>query len=113
MRYFGWLPAGELRTRLMPTPVGAVCGWCTERIEDGDRGVEMLLIGALGNGLEITVVYFHRECELRQIFGSVGHQKGLCGCGTARCGDGETDPPGMSVRDAARAACAYFDEHRT
>lgn len=49
----------------------------------------------------------HRECMLRQIVGSIGHQKGTCGC----YGECETDPVDMSVREAARAAVAYWQGH--
>lgn len=51
----------------------------------------------------------HSECQCRSIVGSVGHQKGLCSClggpGT------EDDPPGMTKREAARAAMQYWYAH--
>lgn len=50
----------------------------------------------------------HYECELREVIGSVGHQKGTC----VRGEDGEDDPPGMTKREAARAAAKYFFENR-
>jgi hypothetical protein len=43
---------------------------------------------------------FHAECLLRQIVGSVGHQLGRCTC----FGGNEDDPPGMTRREAAKAA---------
>lgn len=109
MRYFGWLPAGGLRSEMMPTPVGAVCAWCGEPVAEGDLGVEVPHIGSAGNALEVSLVYFHRECQVRMIFGSIGHMEGRCGCGTGLCGEGETDPSGISLREAARLACARFD----
>lgn len=49
----------------------------------------------------------HRECFLRGIFGSVGHQRGLCTCNG---GPGTMDdPPGMTAREAARAAVKEFE----
>jgi len=43
----------------------------------------------------------HRECVLREVVGSVGCQRGEC----PNCGD----PPGMSRREAARAAVAFWE----
>jgi hypothetical protein len=42
----------------------------------------------------------HVECEFRQVAGSVGHQMKRCSC----FGGIEEDPPGMTRREAARAA---------
>lgn len=42
----------------------------------------------------------HRECHVRQIVGSIGHQLGFCSC----AGGTFEDPPELSKRDAARAA---------
>lgn len=47
---------------------------------------------------------FHRECLLRAVVGSVGHQLGRCPC----YGGDEDDPPGMTAREAARAAAELF-----
>jgi hypothetical protein len=44
----------------------------------------------------------HRECEGRMVFGSVGHQLGRCSC--RGCDGTMEDPPGMTKREAARAA---------
>lgn len=44
----------------------------------------------------------HRECLIRAVAGSVGHQMGLCSCNGGP--DILHDPPGLSKRDAARAA---------
>jgi hypothetical protein len=46
----------------------------------------------------------HRECLLRSVVGSVGHQLGRCPCH----GGHEGDPPGMTRREAARAALDLF-----
>lgn len=43
---------------------------------------------------------FHHECITRVTLGSVGHQRQRCPC----YGGCEEDPPGMTVREAARAA---------
>jgi hypothetical protein len=59
--------------------------------------------------LTTVKVPIHRECMLRQIVGSVGHQLGTCSC---HGGEGPCDPPGMTVREAARAAADLFRERR-
>lgn len=51
--------------------------------------------------------YWHRECAMRSIVGSVGHQKRECSC---YGGVGDGDPPGLSAREAARAAYEYYLE---
>jgi hypothetical protein len=51
----------------------------------------------------------HAECDLRAIAGSVGHQLGRCSC----FGGDEEDPPGMTKREAARAAAALFVHMQT
>lgn len=43
---------------------------------------------------------FHRECAFRLVAGSVGHIVKRCSC----YGGTDGDPPGLSKRDAARAA---------
>lgn len=52
----------------------------------------------------------HRECFLRQIFGSVSHQAKMCSCFVpgSSCGD----PEGMSKREAARMAVKMFYQGR-
>lgn len=45
----------------------------------------------------------HRECAFRLLVGSLAHVEGRCSCYVP--GADETDPPGMTRREAARAAC--------
>lgn len=79
------------------TPVGEPCLYCKELIVEGDVGVTM----PFGNNEgEIDIVPQHKECLLRAIFGSVGHQKKTCSC----FGGNEEDPKGMTKREAAKAA---------
>lgn len=83
------------------TPVGELCGWCGEPIEADDFGVTMPLLGGFDLNVDVTEIHFHYECHCRQIFGGVNHQRGKCIC----CGGKEPpDPPGMTKREAARAA---------
>ena len=57
------------------TPVGELCGWCEEPIAVDDDGY---LIPHVGDG--VREVPYHKECNLRMVVGSVGHQCGECTC---------------------------------
>lgn len=46
----------------------------------------------------------HYECGLRSACGSVGHQARRCSC----YGGDDEDPPGLTRRQAARAAMEFF-----
>ena len=83
----------------IPTPVDQLCLYCVEPIVDGDCGVETPYLGPT----EQTTVVQHKECFLRGVLGSVGHQRKKCSC----FGGTEEDPPGMTRREAAKAALAY------
>ena len=48
----------------------------------------------------------HRECAIRIIVGSIGHQCKLCHC----YGGEVEDPPGFTLREAARLAMDYHVE---
>jgi hypothetical protein len=52
----------------------------------------------------------HWECAARAVIGGLNHQQGKCLC----CGGTEPpDPPGMSRRQAAKAALEWFQAHRS
>src|ERR1700749_4038936 len=87
------------------TPVGAECTWCNEPIEADDQGVEQPYVRSITNGCqEVGWIRYHLECHLRQVFGSVGHQKGMCICFKPRGTPGlYDDPEGMTRREAAQA----------
>lgn len=98
MRFFGqpWGPAAEDRSLMIKTPVGEVCRDCGETIAEGDLGCVEPHV--LNDGHIVGAR--HRECFLRLVFGSVGHQLHLCPC----YGGQFEDPPEMTRREAARAA---------
>jgi hypothetical protein len=73
------------------------CMWCEEPIVPGDRYETR---GPCAAGF----LYVHRECGARSVLGSVGHLKGKCTC----FGGTEDDPPGMTKREAAKAALALW-----
>lgn len=88
---------------IVPTPVGCECSWCGEEIVVGDVGQ---VIDSYGDQDGPVDSYWHIECFLRSIVGSVGHQKGTCHCN----GGTEEDPEGMTMREAALAAYTFYKE---
>lgn len=83
----------------MATSVPLVCPHCEEPIVQGDELGRHLI--AHPDGLRLL----HEECAMRTILGGINHLMGKCTC----CGGTEQpDPPGMSRRDAARAASLYW-----
>jgi hypothetical protein len=104
MHLFGihpWGSALDEPPTMVDTPVGRACDWCLELIAAGDSGMVMPLIQPDG---EATTSVQHRECHLRQIVGSVGHQECTCSC----FGGDREDPPEMTRRQAAHAAVELF-----
>lgn len=77
-----------------------LCPWCDEAIAPGDH-IHRMACGAP----------WHMECFARSVLGSVAHQRRRCGCYIP--GSNENDPPGMTTREAARAAVeeARFRTH--
>jgi hypothetical protein len=72
------------------------CLWCDEPLgENGPRGE-----------IDPVALRMHRECALRSVIGSVGHQRGECSC----YGGDVEDPPGMTRREAARVAMLHWAE---
>jgi hypothetical protein len=99
-QYFGRLPWGDAvdsHKLMVPIPVGAICLRCKEAIGEKDSGI--LIPHSDGTKAEMRAQ--HRECFIRSIVGSVAHQDGVCSCNG---GTGE-DEEGVTVREAARAAC--------
>lgn len=104
MRWFG--PAvGALAADLehIDTPVGCECGWCGEPIAADDSGVTMPYVPSVG---QVTRMAYHFECHARSVIGSIAHQQRRCICFGGAVD--ENDPPGISKRQAAREALAYF-----
>lgn len=73
------------------------CPGCSEPLLDGEEIDERGRLAADGT---IATLRWHRECLIREDFGSVGHLLKRCPC----YGGTEEDPPGMTDREAARAA---------
>lgn len=69
-----------------------ICHWCEEQIENSEAS---------------HVAGLHRECAIRSVVGSLGHQLRLCSCYATPKSEGLDDPPGMTRREAARIASSY------
>ena len=68
-RYFGepW-PSGICEDGIqVETPVGDWCFWCTELIDEHDRG------SFIYSHTETRWQPIHRECSLRSVIGGIGH----------------------------------------
>lgn len=100
MKWFGspWGAPLNVDCPRAAVPTDATCLWCEEKIELPDSGI------IYSNGPAA-----HLECFLRQTYGSVGHQLGICACDNGP--DWMNDPPGLSRRDAAKAAVTWFEAH--
>lgn len=78
----------------------ANCNYCSEPItlhEVNARSVPMPLI-------KNSLRDYHSECIIRAVLGSAAHMLSECSC----FGGTREDPPGMSLRDAARLAADVF-----
>lgn len=96
MKVFGCSPYLSANLEVVPTPVGEPCLYCQEPILAPDIGFIVPHLDETGPRDAAQ----HRECMLRHLFGSVGHQMKKCSCYSGT----EEDPPGMTPRQAASAA---------
>lgn len=75
------------------------CPHCGEPLE---HGVVVPHVGVEGT---VEPWRWHWECWMRQLVGGLNHLRGTCTC----CGGTDPpDPPGMTRREAARAAAAEW-----
>jgi hypothetical protein len=91
---FPWAPICQALERV-PVPVGTICTWCGEPIEEGDCG---LFIFHLGRACARRP--YHCECQARLVLGSLAHIEGRCWCFT---GEPDELPAGMTKRQEAIA----------
>ena len=105
MNYFGkpWdAPVTEFVDQ-GPTPVGELCLWCEEPIQDGDRGILLPCIGLENEQVRIRPE--HLECHLRQIIGGIAHLEKRCIC----CGGTDDPDDHMPPHAAALAVLDYIE----
>jgi len=77
---------------------GKICPHCEEVFAAGDHAVHVM---GFPSG------YWHEECLMRNIVGSVRHQQKRCTC---YGGTEEHEDSGLSRRAAARAAYSYWQK---
>lgn len=104
MQYFGPKKWGLEEIPKVETPAGDFCMYCEEYIDKNDYGVMMPYIDAKGR---CSMKAQHRECFLRQISGSVLHQRHQCGCFGY---DVSEDQPNMTRRQAAVEAVKEYEK---
>lgn len=80
----------------IPAPANPICGLCDEQIY-------------VYEPQSFTHLPTHWECGLRALVGGINHQRGKCSC---HGGKEDPDPPGLSRREAAKAAADYFMANR-
>lgn len=102
IRWFGLLPFAALCEDCpqVDIPVGAICGWCHERININDNGVYFANVDSAPH---------HHECFVRMIIGSVAHQQGTCSCHDGSALHCESD---LSRHDEAKLAFLAFLHRR-
>jgi len=101
MRYFG---PGNSPLEKVPTPEGT-CSWCEEGFDETDHG--FVMDHHSENGIIDSL--WHRECLMRNVWGSVAHQRKECSC---HGGEGE-DNPTLTKREAAKAALAEMKKSQS
>jgi hypothetical protein len=104
MKWFGeyWGAAICNETPHIAVPVGAHCSWCDEVFVAGDAGIVIDSVSE-GPGDAALETPMHKNCFLRSVMGSIGHQRRECEC----YGGTEGDPEGMTKRQAADAAAGF------
>ena len=103
MLWFGYKPFAPVCQTAwrVATPIGGTCIWCGDPIGPEDNG---FMVGhCTGTGTE--ELPWHQECYLRMLVGGVHHQERRCTCFG---GDLPSDPPEMTIHEAAQAAAALF-----
>lgn len=83
----------------LPGAVLLWCPHCDEAIKQGDDLARHLV------GSESGPRLWHEECAFRSVAGGLNHLQGKCTC----CAGGTLppDPPGLTKREAAKAAYEY------
>lgn len=104
LKWFGekWGPICDA-TEQVPVPVGTTCV-CTEEIGPEDSGIIIPHFESLDRWI---LQPMHRECFIRNIFGSIAHQEKRCSC----FGGEDSDPDGISQREAAKLVELWLMKH--
>lgn len=99
--YFGepWPSAICADGTQIPTPVGAECLWCEEKVVEGDQGTLMttMKLGEDQKSVAPETRPIHKECSLRQVLGPLAHLQQKCSC----FGGDKHDDPNKTARQNA------------
>lgn len=87
----------------IPTPIDSECSWCNEGFVEDEQGIGIPSIDDEQNAI---FAFYHKNCFLRTIFGSVGHQRMQCSC----YGGTLEDPQELPLREAANAAVREYSK---
>ena len=87
---------------MIPSNFDVTCIWCEERVEDLADLRELPMLGG-----PTSSAYYHNDCLIRSLVGSVAHQEGRCSCH----GGVDEDDPALTRRQAATAAAEYFRQY--
>jgi len=89
----------------MPKKNEPQCHYCGETIKIDELSMSMPHY----KGKTFTMYEYHCECRNRMQIGGLNHLKGTCKC----CGGNDPpDPPEMTKREAAIAACDLWWEQQ-
>lgn len=94
--------------KLSDLPGGTLCANCAECLDKTPISGEVFST-QLMNG---ETLYYHPECKVRMVIGSVGHQLGVCSCHPLR--PTVEDPLGLTPRQSALLAllvCKFRTEN--
>lgn len=114
MRWFGPAhppPFVHEDLQRVAVPVEQSCAWCDEPVLESEYGFTIPHVDGNSDGtFSVSDRPYHHECFARQLFGSVAHQVGTCTCANPE--SPHHDPPGLTRRQAARAALFLVEQKR-
>lgn len=88
------------------TPIGVSCVWCDDPIMPDDDGFLLPMMAACGHSVSRP---WHLNCQIRSVIGGVNHQQQRCFCFGGKV---HSDPDGLTAREAADAAVAFWQGGR-
>lgn len=97
VRYFGrrWNAPAFDDAVPVPTPLGAVCLFCDDLVDEHDDGIMQPAVMAGGG----TIAPIHLECHLRSVLGCVSHLARRCSCFGGGEHEGHSRADAIAVRD--------------
>lgn len=84
----------------------SICPHCGEEVTKKERKKSMFIPHVTGSFEDVIINIWHIECWQRNLIGGLNHLKKLCYCNG---GTLPPDPPDMTIREAAKAAVAFWE----